>query len=200
VEADAVTMRMTTRTTDSNVKVFVLSGRAGRERRQVVEVLRRDCGESSFRGLGATRTRAGGRWRLEYPPELHRVWRYPEIRSGTTLRARWNGTSSAPLTYRSAARMEVSGVLGTLTRTVHVIPPATVSLHGKPVLLQQLRGRDWFTIREARLAQAPHPQYGPLNHEATFTVQRGWMLRGVLPAKSAAPCYLRSATEPFRVW
>jgi hypothetical protein len=96
--------------------------------------------------------------------------------------------------------MEVSGVLGTLTRTVHVIPPATVSLHGKPVLLQQLRGRDWFTIREARLAQAPHPQYGPLNHEATFTVQRGWMLRGVLPAKSAAPCYLRSATEPFRVW
>jgi hypothetical protein len=199
-DADAVTMHMSMHTTSSNVTVFDLSGVAGRSRGRLVEVLRRDCGESGFRLLGADRTRAGGKWRVEYPPELNRVWKYPPIHSGTTLRARSRGRLSAAVVYKSGAPMTVSGVVGTLTRTVHVLPAASVSLRGKVVLLQQLQRSSWVTIREARLSQVPSVDYGPLNHEATFRVRLGWTLRSVLPARSAAPCYRKSVTEPFRVW
>jgi hypothetical protein len=96
--------------------------------------------------------------------------------------------------------MTVSGVLGSRTRTVHVLPAASVSLRGKLVLLQQLQRSSWVTIREARLSQVPSVDYGALNHEATFRVRLGWTLRAVLPARSAAPCYRKSVTEPFRVW
>ena len=201
VEEDAVTLVLSKPTLVGKVAVFTFTGRVGSGTRgEQVVVLRRDCGVPGLRLLAATRTRAGGRWRVEYPREPYRPWKYPPIQSGATLRARWNGHLSAPRVYRSGAPMSVSGVLGALTRTVHVTPAATVSMHGKVVLLQQLQGRRWVTIREARLAQVPSLDYGPLNHEATFPVRRGWMLRGVLPGRSAAPCYLESVTEPFRVW
>jgi hypothetical protein len=200
---DAVTMRVSYHPAANNVLVFDFAGTvAGAGRGENVDVLGRGCAARDFRLVAGTQTRAGGNWRVSYPPEPHRPWRFPPIQSGTTLHARWKGRLSAPYAYRAEAPIVVNAVPGRLARSVHVAPPppGTVSMKGKVVLLQRLRGRNWVTIRSARLAHKPSYERGALNHEAVFSVQYGWTLRVVLPAKSAAPCYRKTVTESFRVW
>jgi hypothetical protein len=96
----------------------------------------------------------------------------------------------------------VSEVPGRLARRVHVSPPppGTVGLQGKLVLLQRRYAGRWETIRRARLGLRPDVRFGALNHEAVFDVERGSTLRVVLPRASAAPCYLATASDSFRVW
>jgi hypothetical protein len=198
-----VTMRVSYEPAPNDVVVFDFAGTvSGAGRGESVDVLGRGCGVSDFRLLAGARTRAGGNWRVSYPPEPHRPWRYPPIQSGTTLHARWDGRLSAPYVYRAEAPITVNAVPGRLARSVHVSPPppGTVSMRGKVVLLQRLRGHSWVTIRSARLVHKPSYERGALNHEAVFPVQYGWTLRVVLPAKSAAPCYRKTVTERFRVW
>jgi len=49
------------------------------------------------------------------------------------------------------------------------------------------------------LTLKPSLRYGAFNHEAEFSVsRRGLRLRGFLPARGAAPCWLPAATEPWR--
>lgn len=199
--ADTVTMKVTTSRTADNVLLFEFSGTAGKAGRQSVEVLGRGCGVTGFRLVAATQTRRGGRWRIGYPDPV-RPFRYPPINSGTTFRARWKTQLSAPYIYRAEAPIKVTKVTGGLARRVHVSPPppGTVGMKGKVVELQRLRGRRWVTIASKPLALKPSYEHGALNHEAVFAVQYGWMLRVALPAKSAAPCYKATFTEPFRIW
>jgi hypothetical protein len=195
-------MTVTTSTTASNVLVFEFAGTvASGTRGQNVDVLWRGCGVRGFGLVAVTRTRAGGRWRVEHP-DRRRPFAYPRIYSGTTFRARSKGQLSAPYVYRAEAPIKVTRVTGRLARRVHVAPPppGTISLKGKIVELQRLRGRRWVTIDRKPLALDPSYEHGALNHEAVFPVQYGWMLRIALPAKSAAPCYKATFTEPFRIW
>jgi hypothetical protein len=199
---DAVTLNVSHHLNPNGAVVLVFEGTVGsRNGGEVVEVIGRNCGAPSFGLVAAARTRSGGTWGVVYPNQ-RRPWRYPPVQSGSTYRARWEGQLSAPRTYRVEAPVTVSPVPGRLARRVHVSPPppGTVGMRGKPVLLQRLRGRDWVTIGRKALVHKPSYEHGALNHEAVFAVEYGWTLRFVLPAKSAAPCYRETVTEPFRVW
>jgi hypothetical protein len=72
-------------------------------------------------------------------------------------------------------------------RTSHVNP---ANLKGRTVVLQRQSGSTWTRIARAKLA--PH-RVKYYTFVATFTVrQRGWKLRALVPAKSAAPCFTAS--------
>ena len=54
-------------------------------------------------------------------------------------------------------------------------------------------------LQAERLGRKPSLKLGAYNHEAVFEVPaRGLSLRAFLPAKSAAPCYLAGASDPWR--
>lgn len=200
---DTVTLTVTPFDTADGRRAFVFEGAVpARARGRYVEVLGRECGGKGFRLFSATTTRAGGAWRVRYPPDVRRPWRYPAIASGTTFLARWKGRTSAWRRYRTEAPLAVREVPGHLARRVHVSPPppGTVSLQGRLVLLQRRYAGRWETIGRSRLVARPDAQYGALNHEAMFDVTRGSTLRVVLPRASASPCYLATASDSFRVW
>ena len=76
--------------------------------------------------------------------------------------------------------------------------PGVVSMKGKTVLLQRQVGGKWRLIRRGKLVFKPRFDF-PYNHEVAFVVpKRGWKLRAILPARSAAPCYTTGAIGPWR--
>jgi hypothetical protein len=165
-----------------------------------VEIIGQDCGVRGFRLIAATQTRAGGTWEVENP-ESQPPWRYTQVLSGITYRARWKDELSAPYTWRLPAPLTALKVPGRPAWRVYTSPPppGTVKMKGKLVLLQRLRGGRWVTIQRGRLVYKPRLEYGgAFNHEAVFAVRRGWTLRAVLPAASAAPCYLAAVTPRWR--
>ena len=71
-----------------------------------------------------------------------------------------------------------------------------VSLQGRPVVLHRRIGTQWRRIASARLATHRQRFY---TFAATFAVpRRGWTLRAVVPAKTAAPCFAAAVSEPWR--
>lgn len=166
----------------------------------VVEVLGRDCGQRDFRLIQSTQTHPGGGWHVEHyvnaPP-----WNRSRVESGMTFRARWKGASSDTRLWRVPAELTAIRVGSRRVWRVNVSPPSlsNVSMKGKTVVLQRRSGSRWVRYRVARLKHKPSLTLGALNHEAVFTVPtRGLRLRALLPAKSAAPCYLPSATPAWQ--
>jgi len=184
----------------NGIRVTVFSGTvASNAAGEDVEVLGNDCGVKGFRLISATTTRAGGGWQVENPLPTA-PWTYTQTHSGITYRARWKGRLSEPITDRVAAPLGAVKV-GRLAWRVYTSPPppGTVSMKGKVVLLQRLRGSNWVTTQRAKLRYKPRYSFGgAFNHEAVFKVKRGWTLRAVLPASSAAPCYAAAVSEEWR--
>jgi hypothetical protein len=181
-----------------NVLVFVgtvSSSAAG----ETVDVLGQDCGTRGYRLIQGTSTRPGGAWRATNPQE-ESPWRYTPVTSGATFKARWNNQESGTVIWRAKAPFGATKLKSRRAWRVWTIPAsAFVSMKGKPVLLQRLRGGSWATIQRKKLAHKPSFTKGAFNHEAVFEIpRRGWTVRAVLPAKSAAPCYLASVTEQWR--
>jgi hypothetical protein len=170
---------------------------------EVVDVVGRDCGAKSgdIRLIVQTRTRDGGGYQVDNPEQVS-PFRWVPVQSGIELRSRWNGQFSDPYVWKQAAPFYV-GVRTGKRRvwTVHFAPRETflVNMKGRIVELQRQIGARWVRYARARLAYKPHLQYGAFNYEAKFAVpKRGLKLRAVLPAASAAPCYLKTVTPPWR--
>jgi hypothetical protein len=167
---------------------------------ETVDVLGQDCGVKGSRLISGTHTSAGGGWRVENPLPGP-PWSYAQVASGITYRARWNDQLSEPEVYRTAAPLNAKKV-GRHAWRVYTSPPppGSVSMKGKRVELQRLTGGSWRTIQRKPLLYKPRYFYGgAFNHEVVFKVaQRGWRLRAVLPAQSAAPCYLAATTPEWR--
>jgi hypothetical protein len=185
----------------NGILVLVFSGTvSGNASGQEVDVLGQDCGVRGNRLISGTHTLAGGGWRVENPhPDP--PWRFTPWNSGMTFRARWNGELSAPRVYQLPAPVTVVKLPKRRWRvSVSPPPPGTVSMKGKVVELQRLRGGSWVRIARSRLVYKARLDYGgAFNHEAVFQVpQRGWRLRAFLPAGSAAPCYAAGASAEWR--
>jgi len=202
LSADTVTLDISQYFNSNKVRVLVFAGTiSSRTAGEDVAVLGRDCGVQGERLIAATRTAAGGSWRVENPSQEQGVWTFTEVFSGTAFRARWNGHYSDSVVWRLPAQPRIWRVGRTRTWEVHVLPaaPSGVGLKRKTVELQRLSPSGWVRVRSARLARKADLEWGAFNYEATFTVPtRGLKLRAYLPAASAAPCYLPGASAPWR--
>lgn len=169
------------------------------EPRQDVEIVGQDCGTRGTRLIAATQTSPGGAYQVE-SSLVSSPYPATPLPSGIIFRARWNGQISLPVQYRQPARLLAAKVRGRAAWKVHFTPPELrVRYAGKPVVLQRRSGGRWVRFQTARLKLKPSLRYGPFNHEAVFDVpRRGLQLRGYLPAKSAAPCWLANSTNPWR--
>lgn len=167
----------------------ISSGEAG----EYVTVMRQYCGRSFSTAVGGATTRADGFWKAE----LLGVSR-PEALVSETYRARWGDVSSAPVTFRgklSVSGGKSSGGRHRVTVSTFGYPPSPQNMSRRTVLLQRQTGGTWARIASARLAPHPVKYYTFI---ATFSLpRRGWTVRALVPAKSAAPCFVTSASEAW---
>lgn len=131
-------------------------------------------------------TTRGGSWRWAYPD--------PRVDVPIYLRAWWNGIYSEPLLVRTRLPLQSRLRRGVL-RVVVGTSFTGQRLAGRAVELQRKAGGDrWVLIRRASFRRI-----GGARFEARFRVrQRGLTVRAFVPARTAAPCYLASATKPFK--
>ena len=195
-KAENVTLAVRDFRNANRVLVHVFSGAVSDlEPGQDVEIVGEDCGVRGSRLIAATKTTAGGAFQADNQ-DSSTPWS-----SGITYRARWKGNLSAPVQYRlPAVPVYAVKVRKRVAWRVHFSPQAlTVRYAGKPVELQRFSNGEWVRFQTSRLTLKPSLRYGAFNHEAEFSVsRRGLRLRGYLPARGAAPCWLPAATEPWR--
>jgi hypothetical protein len=161
----------------------VASGRSGEE----LTLQTRECGLTTFRNVLQFRSAPGGRFQLEYSTGVR-----------TDYRVLWKGAASAPvtvqqaphlrLTQRSARRFEIGvGSRGHMWR--------------KRVEIQQRVGSRWRALKTAFLTETfTSPGQSGVWTEGGFTlsVPEGSIVRAVLPAAQARPCYLPGSSNTVR--
>jgi len=158
---------------------------------QEVLILKQDCGRSFGTANASARTREGGTYETEV-----RFIPFPDGNYSAIYRARWNGELSAPVIIRGKPKVSSRKLRdGRRQVVVATLSANPVNFKGKQVVLQRQVGNDWTRVASARLA--PH-RVTYYTFVATFPAQRrGWKLRALVPAKSAAPCFVASTSEPW---
>jgi hypothetical protein len=159
--------------------------------KQLVVLEARDCGQSLYRPVARVETAVGGRWAWQYF--------YPGITA--SIRASWNGRTSAPVRVRDRAYVELrqSG-----PRSFSVSVRGKMSFEGRTVLVQRLDpARGWTTLRSARLTESgapPGSSYVYSNARVNVgAVPRGYLVRAFFPAAQARPCYLAGRSNMLRL-
>jgi hypothetical protein len=168
----------------------VASGSAGEE----VVVLRQYCRRSaaSASAVGQALTRAGGFWETELP-----IVSRPDALASESYRARWKGQFSAPVTFKgklAVSRVRLSPSRSRISVFTTVNNP--VDLKGRQIVIQRKVGGSWTRIAAARLA--PHRVEYYTFVASVTAPRRGWTLRALVPARSAAPCFTASASDEWR--
>jgi hypothetical protein len=162
----------------------ISSNAAGEE----VVILKQLCGRSFGTAEASATTREGGSFEAEV-----RFLPHPDYPYSLIYRARWKGQLSAPLTIRGRLSVTRKQLSGRRVQVVVFTGTNPVNLKGRQVVLQREMAGAWTRIASARLA--PH-RVKYYTFVATFTVrQRGWALRALVSAKSAAPCFTASPSE-----
>jgi hypothetical protein len=186
--SESVTMRLVLRHFDPSCRCYVLrfrgtvsSGGAG----EYVAVVRQGCGYSYGTAVIGTETREGGVWEADVVSSPY---------ESADFRARWKTSVSAPVTVRDKVLALPIKTRGTKRYKVLVNAVGTKPrLEGRVVLLQRHHRGEWRTVQRARLRRDSLGGYS-----AMFTVaQRGWTLRGFVPARTVAPCFEPTATKRF---
>jgi hypothetical protein len=153
---------------------------------EYVAVLQQKCGSGSATAIAGATTGQGGIWEAE--PVTG-----PRAESdSSTYRARWNGRLSEPLVFRG----ELQLWLTPLARGRHRVNVSTSttgqSMKGRIVELQRLVRARWRPVQRARLRGAGG------TFTATVTARaRNQSFRVFVPARSAAPCYVATQSQPF---
>jgi hypothetical protein len=161
----------------------VSSGREGER----VTLQAKHCGLSSFSNLFVLITGPGGRWQYEYSAGVN-----------TVLRVRWRGATSVPVTLRQAplVQLDQTGV-----RQFEVGVGSLGMMWRKRVEIQQRKGSRWVRVRSVVLTET-YASTGSsgvwTDADFTLAVPPGTVLRAVLPAVQAKPCYLPSVSNAVR--
>ena len=154
---------------------FTLYGSVATEKAdEIVTIQAKDCRQQFFRDFLSARTREGGAWSTQ-------TW---SVAINTTLRAVWNGHTSAEIFVRKRA--------GILLRqrsprrfSVSVQNHAGAMFWRKRFLFQRFDRRlgTWLTVRRVVLTES--------DGSTTFTasVPKGSLVRAVIPLSQARPCY-----------
>jgi hypothetical protein len=181
------------RTLDKNTGLYRLSfsgvissGAAGQE----VTVLQQTCLQSFATAIAGAQTRDGGAWNAEPASSA-------AVAASASYRARWGDVQSEPVALHPPIPIFL---LQTARNRIEVLVQTgsvQQDMKGRFVLLQRLRNRTWKTIGRKRLVIGRAGGAG-FTYEATFPVSRRWTVRGVVPGKSAAPCFATNATGKQR--
>ena len=151
---------------------------------EYVSVLYQGCGgRATGTSLVGAQTQAGGSWEAEWSP------------APGMYRARWRASTSAPVRFRDSVPLTLTK-LNAFRHRVSVQGLHGQDMKGRIVELQRLVAGEWRRLRRARFV-ADRSQWG-VNASATFAVRRrGLALRAFVPGKSAAPCYVATASETW---
>lgn len=161
----------------------VSSGRADEE----VTIQARDCGQSTFTGVTAILTHDGGTWNTQFTRSIN-----------STIRAVWKGEASPTIELRQ----QVSVVLR--RRGAGRFAAAVASrwtFWRKKAQIQRRIGSKWRTVRTVTLTDtSAHAGTGTTWTEVEFPLRmpRGTLLRAMITADQAKPCYLAAASDTVR--
>lgn len=158
--------------------------------KELVRLEARDCGQTLWRVVARVETTVGGRWSWPYY--------YPGITA--TIRAHWNGRTSAPVRVRDRAYVELR------RRGAHgfaVSVRAKSSFEGKRVHLQRLDPvGGWTTVTSAALTDSGAPpgvSYVFSSVRLSASVPAGSLVRALFPLDQARPCYLAGRSNMLRL-
>lgn len=155
---------------------------------EIVTIEAKNCGLRSFTEVASARTEAGGSWSLEHWPGVN-----------TTLRAKWKGAVSAPISL--GQRAWVNLIRRPTRGRFFVAVGGKAPVWRKRVLIQGRRSGAWKTLRSVVLTeQNSTPGFSSVSTSATFkmSLPRGTLVRAVLPISQARPCYLAGVSDPVR--
>lgn len=154
-----------------------------------VEIQSKDCGHSFFRAVDTTPSAGGGLWTAEFFPGIT-----------TAVRAAWNGRVSKAIVVRQRALLRFAPMASNRSRFV-VSVVARAQFWRRYVVVERYdarRGR-WQPYRRVVLTEQNAP--GSVvwtSGEVLVRVPRDTLLRAVLPASQAGPCYLTSTSLTVR--
>jgi hypothetical protein len=158
----------------------VSSGRSG----EPVTIEQDDCGPIPWHPLRTVHTGPGGGWVT-----------YAGTDENFRLRARWKGHVSRVITIGVRPEVSLAGVSGSL----RVLIRAYDWFGGKTAQLQIARRGRWQTVATAKLVKrGAAGQYAQTTGTFTKKVGHG-LYRAVLPAPSAAPCYVAGFSGALRL-
>lgn len=158
----------------------IASDRAGED----VKIQGKDCGGDFFRVVSGAITEKGGGWSIFYWPGRN-----------TTLRAVWNGTTSADvvvrrrvsvgLRKRSARRIEVSVYARQVWR--------------KRAFIQRFERRlgTWQAVRSVVLTDGTYGRYS--RGFFTLEVPKGTLIRAVFQRSQTGSCYETGTSNSLRI-
>lgn len=160
---------------------------SGAGSQDLVTIQVKECGSSTFRAYAEAHVNAGGGWTMPVGTIVT-----------STFRAVWKESSSAPVTIRQEANVSLARSRSGRAFVVGVT--AKRSFWRKPVQIQRRQGGSWRTVRTVRLTDSADSTGVVSASEATFRlpVPKGTLLRAVLPAAQARPCYIRSVSKTVR--
>lgn len=157
--------------------------------KEVVVLEARDCGQSFYRQVARVETTAGGRW----------VWPYFTPGISASIRASWNGRMSAPVLVRDRAYVELRKAG---QRGFSVSVRAKLPFAGRRVHLQRLDpARGWTSVTSAELTTGgapPGSTYVFSTARLTASLPAGSLVRGLVTAAQARPCYLAGRSNMLR--
>jgi hypothetical protein len=161
----------------------VSSGRGDEE----VTIQAKDCGQKTFTGVVALRTDEGGSFHTQFGRFIN-----------STVRAVWNGEASPTIQLRQQPRVVIA------RRSAGRFAVAVVSswtFWRKKIQVQRRIGSRWTTVRTVTLTDQSAPGGSSTTwseEEFRMRVPRGTMLRAMLTADQAKPCYIAAASDTVR--
>jgi hypothetical protein len=153
---------------------------------EYVAVLQQKCGSGSGTAIAGASTRPGGAW--EAPP----VAGAGPGQDSSIYRARWRGRLSQPLEFRASLPVSITRLGGARYQASVRTWGTFQVMRGRIVELQRHEDGQWIQVQRARLAGSG------TYFSTTFSVRTpGLTLRVLVPAQSAGPCYVATASETW---
>lgn len=168
----------------ANPYVKLLGSVANGKRDEQVTVEAKECGLKPFvfRSAVATRSVDGGQWSAD-----------AFIRTTTTFRATWGDAVSVEVTVRVRAGVELQRLS---PRLFEVRAGGVQSFWRKRVTIERLDRRlgTWSKVRTVVLGQGPSS-----TARYRTDLPKGTLIRALVPAFQAKPCYLAGTSTPVRI-
>jgi hypothetical protein len=159
----------------------------GAAHEDLITIEAKDCGSTFFRTFAELHPSPGGGWTTPVSTGIT-----------STYRAVWKSATSPAVTIRQRANVALERSRSGGTFLVAVI--AKKSFWRKRVELQRRQGGAWRTVRTIVLADSVDSTGTVSASQAEFRlrVPKGTLLRALLPARQAAPCYAQSTSKTIR--
>lgn len=158
-----------------------------REAGQRVTIEVKSCPLTTFREVTVAETGDGGTFTLTYGVGVN-----------TAVRAVWRSATSAPVELRKIPRLQLHRFAA---GKFQVGVSSNGTMWRKKVQFQHRAGGKWVTVKTVALTKTiEQGGGGSVWTEAEFSakVPRGRLVRAVLPASQAKPCYLAGVSNTVR--